>query len=137
MNIVGRVKVNMKPVKAILKAKGLTVEGDVQRFHTANVLRRIVKFMPYRTGALIKQTQISSPISEPQILVPGPTAKYLYYGKVMVGSPPKQTTDRDLKYTKTKNPQAGPFWDRALVAAEQRALQADLQRYVNRKAGKK
>ena len=55
----------------------------------------------------------------------------------MVGSPPKQVADRDLKYTKTKNPQAGPFWDRALVAAEGTAMRNDLQRYVNRKAGKK
>ena len=46
-------------------------------------------------------------------------------------------TDRDLVYTKTKNPQAGPYWDRALKAAEMPAMQADLQRYVNRKAGKR
>ena len=136
MNVVGRVKVDMRPVKAILKAKGLTVEGDVQRFHTANVLRRIVKYMPYRTGATIKLTQTQTVVNEPRIITAAPHAKYIYYGKVMVGSPPKQVTDRDLKYTKTKNPQAGPFWDRALVAAEGAALQRDLQGYVNRKAGK-
>lgn len=136
MNVVGRVKVDIRPAKAILKAKGLTVDGDIQRFHTGNALRRIVKYMPYRTGALIKQTQISSPITEPRIVVPGPTARYLYYGKVMVGPPPKQVTERDLMYTKTKNPQAGPRWDRALIAAEGDAMRADLQRYVNRKAGK-
>ena len=139
MNVVGRVKVDMRPVKAILKAKGLTVDGDVQRFHTANVLRRIVKYMPYRTGALIKLTQISSPVTKSQIFVPGPTAQYLYRGKVMEGPPegPKRATDRDLQYTKTKNPKAGPYWDRALVAAEGTAMRNDLQRYVNGKAGKK
>jgi hypothetical protein len=55
----------------------------------------------------------------------------------MVGRPPKQVTDRDLKYTRTKNPLAGPFWDRRLKAAEMPAMQADLQRYVNRKAGRR
>ena len=137
MNVVGHVKVNMRPINAILKAKGLTVDGDVQRFHTANVLRRIVKFMPYRTGATIKLTQNQTVVSEPRIITNAPHAKYIYYGKVMVGSPPKQVTDRDLKYTKTKHPQAGPFWDRALVAAEGAAMRNDLQRYVNRKAGKR
>lgn len=136
MNVVGRVKVDMRPVKAILKAKGLTVDGDVQRFHTSNVLRRIVKYMPYRTGATIKLTQTQTVVNEPRIILVAPHAKYIYFGKVMVGSPPKQVTDRDLKYTKTKNPQAGPFWDRALVAAEGTAMRNDLQRYVNRKAGK-
>lgn len=137
MNVVGRVKVDMRPVNAILKAKGLTVDGDVQRFHTANVLRRIVKFMPYRTGATIKLTQTQTAVNEPRIITAAPHAKYIYFGKVMVGDPPKQVTDRDLQYTKTKNPQAGPYWDRALVAAEGAAMRNDLQRYVNRKAGKK
>lgn len=137
MRITGKITVDMKPVNQILKAKGLTAGGDVQRFHTQNVLHRIQKYMPYRTGALIKNTIANSPIEEPFIVVPGPTARYLYYGKAMEGAPPKTVTDRDLVYTKTKNPFAGPFWDRALKAAELPAMQADLQRYVNRKAGKR
>lgn len=137
MQVVGRVKVYMKPVKRILADKGLTVGGDVQRFHTANVLRRIVKFMPYRSGATIKLTQAQSPASLPFIVTDVPYGKYLYYGKAMEGRAPKRVTDRPLRYTTTKNPRAGPFWDRALVAAEGRALQADLQNYVNRKAGKR
>ena len=44
--IVGSVKVDSRPVEEILRRKGLTVNGDVQRFHTANVLRRIVRYMP-------------------------------------------------------------------------------------------
>lgn len=136
MNVVGKVTVNMKPVNQILKAKGLTAGGDVQRFHTANVLRRIVRYMPYRSGATIKLTMAQSPISKPEIVTDAPYARYLYYGKVMAGRAPKTVTDKDLDYTRTKNPQAGPFWDRRLVAAEGKALQADLQRYVDRKAGK-
>lgn len=137
MNLVGRISVNMRPVNQILRAKGLSTGGDVQRFHTANVLRRIVKYMPYRTGATIKLTVAQSPVSKPYIVTDAPYARYLYYGKVMVGKAPKAVTDKDLQYTKTKNPRAGPFWDRALMAAEGKALQADLQRYVDRKAGKR
>lgn len=156
MQVVGRVKVNMKPIKRILADKGLTVGGDVQRFHTANVLRRIVKFMPYRSGATIKLTQGQSPTSQPFIVTDVPYGKFLYYGKLMVDpvtgaagfmdedgqwkswkSRPKVKSNRPITYTTTKNPRAGPFWDRALVAAEGKALQADLQNYVNRKAGKR
>ena len=93
--------------------------------------------MPYRTGATIKLTQTQTVVNEPRIITAAPHAKYIYFGKVMVGDPPKQVTDRDLQYTKTKNPQAGPYWDRALVAAEGAAMRNDLQRYVNRKAGTK
>lgn len=67
MSIIGSVKVNSHPVAEILRRKGLDMNGDVQQFHTANVLRRIVRYMPYRTGATIKLTQAQSPISRPEI----------------------------------------------------------------------
>lgn len=137
MKVVGRIAVDMKPVNRILKEKGLTAGGDVQRFHTANVVRRIQKYMPYRTGALIKLMLMQSPVEQPQVVIDAPQARYLYYGKVMVGIAPKVVTDKDLTYDKTKNQQAGPFWDRRLKAAEGKAMQADLQRYVDRKAGKR
>ena len=137
MTITGKITVDMAPVKQILKAKGLTADGDVQRFHTQNVLRRIQKYMPYRTGATIKTMIVQTDISKPEIVLDVPHGRYLYHGKVMVGPAPKVVTDRDLQYTKTKNPQAGPYWDRALKAAEMPAMQADLQRYVNRRAGKR
>ena len=154
MSIVGHVKVDMKPVNQILREKGLTAGGDVQQFHTANVLRRIVKYMPYRTGATIKLMQVQTDPSIPRIVLDVPHGKYIYHGKVMVDpvtraagfltpngwrsrkDVPKVLTNRDLHYTRTKNPRAGPYWDRALVAAEMPAMQEDLQRYVNRKAGR-
>lgn len=133
MNAVGKVTVNMKPVNQILKAKGMTAGGDVQRFHTANVLRRIVRYMPYRSGATIKITTAQTNIARPEIVTDVPYGKYLYYGKAMEGRAPRKVTERPLHYTKTKNPKAGPFWDRALVAAEGAAMAADLQRYIKSK----
>lgn len=137
MKITGKITLDMKPVNQILKAKGLTAGGDVQRFHTQNVLRRIQKYMPYRTGETIKAMIVQTDIDKPEIVLDVPHGRYLYHGKVMVGKAPKTVTDCPLNYTKTKNPQAGPYWDRALKAAEMPAMQADLQRYVNRKAGKR
>lgn len=136
----GNVKLFLNPVSQILREKGLSVSGDVQRFHTQNVMRRIVKYMPYRTGGTIKLTIAQTNIHKPEIVTDAPCGKFLFYGKVMVGihsgsawahkGEPKKVTSRDLKYTKTKNPQAGPRWDRALSAAEGAAMAADLQRYI-------
>ena len=128
-----KAKLKMNPVSQIIRDHGLNKSGDVQKFHTQNVLRRIQKYMPYRTGATIKLTIAQTDINKPEIVTDTPYAKYLFYGYAMEGKAPKRVTDRPLNYTKTKNPQAGPRWDRVLVAAEGNALAADLQRYIKRK----
>ena len=126
-----RIKVEMKPVNTILTRLGVNKTGDVQRFVTSTINRRITRYMPFRTGVLAtKLKYIKSPT---EIEVLGPYARYQYYGKVMVGRAPKTVTDRDLKYDKTKNPQAGPFWDKRLMAAEGRQIVAEAQRYVDRR----
>lgn len=156
MKITGEIKVNMKPVNQILKAKGLTADGDVQKFHTANVLRRIQKYMPYRTGATIKTMVIQTDINRPEIVLNVPFGRFLYHGKLMVDpvtgaagfldkdgqwkswtKRPKVQSDRPITYTKTKNPLAGPYWDRALKANEMAAMQADLQWYVMLRKGRR
>lgn len=154
MNVVGSIKVDMKPVSAVMDRLGVTARGDVQKFHTANVRRRIQKYMPYRSGATIKLMIVQSPADEPFIHVDAPYARMLYYGKVMVDPKTraagfltengwrsrkgvkKVVSSRSIDYDKTKNPQAGPFWDRRLMAAEGEAMRQDLQEYVNRRAGK-
>lgn len=128
-----KAKLKMNPVSQIIRDHGLNKSGDVQKFHTQNVSRRIQKYMPYRTGATIKLMIAQTDINKPEIVTDTPYAKYLFYGYAMEGKAPKRVTDRPLNYTKTKNPQAGPRWDRALVAAEGNALAADLRRYIKRK----
>lgn len=128
-----KVKLSMNPVSRVLQDKGISVDGNVQRFHTANVLRRIVKYMPYRTGATIKLAIAQTDIGKPFIVTDVPYGKYLYYGKAMEGPAPKVLTDRDLRYTTTKNPNAGPFWDRRLAAAEGSVIACELQNYVRRR----
>ena len=142
----------MKEVNQIVKEKGLDQAGDIQAFHTQNVLRRIKKFMPFLTGLLYKLTVIQTDIRKPLIVTEAPQAKYVFYGKVMIdpkinaagfmtpegwrsrrGSV-KVLTSRNLNYTKTKNPQAGPRWDRALSIAEGAAMRADLQRFIDRRS---
>lgn len=145
------VYLQMNSVGQILKDKGLDPGGDAQKFHTANVLRRIKRYMPFVSGMTYKVTVAQTDISKPYIITDTPYAKYLFYGKVMVDpklgiagfmTPEgwrsrkgcvKVLTDRDLQYNRTKNPNAGPRWDRALSAAEGKAMAADLQRYLKRR----
>ena len=130
---------------------GIDARGDVQRFHTANVLRRIQKYMPYRSGATIKLMIVQSPVEKPLIHINQPYARMFYYGKVMVDPQtgaagfltangwrsrkgvPKVVSSRDIQYDRTKNPRAGPFWDRRLAAAEGAQMAAELQAYVRRR----
>lgn len=128
------VKVEMKSAQEILERHGLTGNGNVQRFHTMNVNRRIGKYMPHLSGAL--ETKSKRMASGTEITILAPYAKYQYYGKVMVGSPPKILTGRNLQYTKDFNPLAGPYWDRALVAAEGEVLVEELQAYITKRGGK-
>ena len=147
-----RIRVNMKPVNTILSRLGVDRNGDVQRFVTETVNLRITRYMPYRTGALIKNRYIKSPT---EIEVVGKYATYQYYGELMVDhitgsaySPKygwKVRTGIPLKYHRpgvggengNGNPNAGPFWDRALMSHEKDAIIADIQEYVDRKAGKR
>lgn len=144
----------MAPVRQIMNRLGIAERGDVQRFHTANVLRRIQKYMPYRTGATIHLMVAQSPVSDPYIHVNVPYARMLYYGKVMVDPKtgaagfltengwrsrkgvPKVRSGRDIQYDKTKNPRAGPFWDRRLAAAEGAVMSAELQDYIRTRRGR-
>ena len=127
------IAVSMKGLNQLLKDKGMDTAGDVQQFHTQNVLRRIKKYMPHLTGATYKITVIQTDIRTPEIVTDVPYGKYLFHGNVMVGRAPKKVIPKRLVYTKTKNSMAGPRWDRALSVAEGRVMAAELQRYINRK----
>lgn len=116
----------LNPVGQILRDKGLDVNGSVQAFHTQNVLRRIKKYMAFLTGMTIKVTIAQTDINKPVIVTDVPYGRKLFYGI-------DPRTGRPLRYTKTKNPLAGPRPDNALSAAEGATLRAELQRFINRR----
>lgn len=148
-----KVKLQLPTAAQLIRDKGLAPDGDVQRFHTQNVLKRIKRYMPYVSGATYKITVAQTDINKPEIVTNTPYAKHLFYGKKMIDpkinasgflTPEgwrsrrgcvKVLTAENLKYNKTKNPAAGPRWDRALSAAEGKAMAADLQRYIDRRQG--
>lgn len=146
MAVYTRIKVNMKPAGTVMKKLGVDSGGAVQQFHTANVLKRIQRFMPKNTGETIKIMVAQTDIRKPLILLNVPYGQFLYNGKLMVGdetgSPwarkyeTKHVVEVPLQYNHSKNPLVGPFWDKRLVQAEGKAMEADLQRFIDRRAGK-
>ena len=145
-----RIRVEMKPIATILTRLGVNKTGDVQMQLTRIINKRITRYMPFRSGALAtKLKHIKSPT---EIEVIAPYSRHQYYGKVMVNSKTGKgpalipgvgfryrkgttlkVTNRDLEYDTTKNPQAGPFWDKRMMAAEKGAIVSDIQAYVRRK----
>ena len=148
------VMLDLPDAAKIVETAGLGESGAVQRFHTQNVLRRIQKYMPYQSGTFVRTTIANTDVNKNEIVSVGPQAAFLYYGKVMVDSETgvagfltldgwksrkgstKIPTDRDLQYNQEKNPHAGPFWDRALVANEGALLLRELQDFVDKRGSK-
>ena len=134
-----KLSIHLPTAKQLIKKKGLASNGHAQMFHTQNVLKRIKRYMPYRTGVTYKITVAQTNIAKPEIVTDVPYGKYLFYGKVMIDpklgvagfmTPEgwrsrkkcvKVLTGRDLQYTRNKNPREG------------KAMAADLQRYLNRR----
>lgn len=79
-------------------------------------------FVPMLTGSLTQRTRVDGSA----VIYPGPYARPLYYGKVMVdpntGSTyapkggTKVVTDRNLVFNKTMHPQAQAHWGEASKA---------------------
>ena len=79
-------------------------------------------FVPALSGSLMNKTRVEGNV----VIYPGPYARFLYYGKVMVdpdtGSPfaqkgaVKVLTDKDLVFNKSVNPQAQAHWFEASKA---------------------
>ena len=80
MKIAFEGKIDLPRAEQLLESKGLGLNGPVQQFHTKNVLRRIQKYMPYRTGATIKLPIAQTDIHEPYIVTDTVYAKRLFNG---------------------------------------------------------
>lgn len=84
---------------------------DIQKFIDNEVLRLSSPYMPMQSGMLQKLGVLGTEIGSGEVVYNGPYARYLYYGKVMVGRAPKQLTDKDLTFHgQSGSPSRGAFW---------------------------
>ena len=99
-----RVKVTMKPVNTILTRLGVDKNGEVQRFVTNTINRRITRYMPFRTGVLATKLKMVKSATEIEVL--GPYARYQYYGKQWRAMPqkPLQTATYNMTSPRIRRP---------------------------------
>lgn len=116
----------------LVKDLGLEEGGRAQQHLVKNVARRITKYVPKRTYSSIENAiaQGQEPANG-RIVIRGPQVKYLYFGKVMAGTP-RRATAKDLKYTTVYNRLAGPFWAERLMGAEGSQIIEDEKRLILR-----
>ena len=91
-------KIEFEPHDKILKKRGLGEGGRVQKYIDSEVLRLNKPYTPHDTGELSNSGDSATEVGSGEVSHNTPCARYQYYGKVMVGPPPKTVTDKDLKY---------------------------------------
>lgn len=127
-----QINVQLPQLETLVRDLGLAPGGPVQQDLVMNVARRITKYTPKRTYSSVEHAIAQG--TEPRngrIVVRGPHIKYLYFGKVMAGTP-RKTTAKDLKYTTVYNRLAGPFWVERMMDAEEDQIIEDEKRFILR-----
>lgn len=108
-----------------------------EKILAAQVMKDTDKFVPALTGNFVQRVHLE----ESTIVYPGPFARFLYYGKVMIYEPTGSTwapknehkvvTGRDLVMNKSMHPQATSHWFEVSKAANLETWLKVAERLVN------
>lgn len=82
--------------------------NKAQKYVDNECLRHSDKLIPFQTGFLKKSGILGTIVGSGELEYLSPYSRYQYYGKVMVGHPPKRVTNIPLKYNHA--PKRGSFW---------------------------
>lgn len=98
---------------------------NAQKYIDSECIRFMKPYTPFRTGIMEKSATLGTVIGSGHIVYNAPYARYQYYGiiygpniplfenGVLIGwiSPPKKKpTNRHLRYSKSRHPQAQRLW---------------------------
>lgn len=81
---------------------------EAQKVIDDSVLRLSAPYIPRQTGMLFQSGILGTVKGSGEIVYNSPYARYLYYGKVMIGTAPKVVTEIDIEYHGA--PKRGAFW---------------------------
>lgn len=110
----------------VVKAEGIlgvTPNGKVQRFVTSEIFRRLIDYIPVKSGVLQDSARITD---STHIRVDTPYARAQFFGVTKSGKP--------FNYNLAGSPKAGSHWDRRLVADEGEQIVQEANDFV--KSGK-
>lgn len=128
-----KVTVKLSSANQIINRTGFNKGGRVQQFWTTSVSRHLAPYLPFANAnsvgmALTRGTNYKTGLIEVVL----PYARYLYYGKVMIGPAPKKVTNKDLQYTRQARPMAGPYWERRMLSENKKTLMKELYKFVGK-----
>lgn len=121
-----KIRLKMDREHKILARLKIDPGGPAQKFLLSEARRLSDPYTPYEHGNL-KNTSRILPARQ-SILYPTPKARYLWYGKVMVGPAPKKVTKKNLKFAGA--PMRGPFWVNRMWADNKDQILRSLARYT-------
>ena len=85
--------------------------SKTQQYIDNEVLRLSDPYLPMQSGMLKKLGILGTVLGSGEVVWNGPYARYLYYGKLMVGRAPKKLTGTNLTFHGGRNsPPRGAFW---------------------------
>lgn len=106
--------------------------SDVQGFVDSECIRLMTPYTPMQNGILYKSATLGTTIGSGMIHQVAPYARYQYYGKLMVSSvtgssyarngESKVLTNKDLKYSTAKHPQAQKLWFEVMKAEKKQQI---------------
>ena len=113
------VRMQIHDINASVLQRGLEVGGRVQKFIDSEVLRTTEPYVPFDFGKLKQSGITGTVIGSGKVVYNSVYAKYLYYGKVMVGEQShspwaragerKVVTEKDLTFH-SGDSRRGSFW---------------------------
>lgn len=111
-------RLEMDDINSLLRTRNLETVGKAQKYVDSSVLRLCSPKLPFLNGILEKSGVKHTVIGSGLVQYDTPYARFLYYGKLMVGAKTgsararqdeiKVLTDVDLKYNGA--PTRGAFW---------------------------
>lgn len=88
------IKVDTSMLSKAIQSRGLQPGGRVQQILTSEIYKQAEPYTPMRSKTLIRTAEVG----KDHITYVQPYSRYVYYGKVMVGKPPKRVTGKSLHY---------------------------------------
>jgi hypothetical protein len=119
------IKANL-PLGTILKNHGLEKGGKVQRFMTNEVYKLSMPYTPFDSSTLSTTVDLEAN----SITYKSIYAKYQWSGKVMVGSAPKQPTNKELTYQGA--PKRGKEWTNRAMADHKEELIKSVEDFIKK-----
>ena len=113
-----RMSVTIPHAHELKQGLGVDEQGDVQRFVTREIFKRLKPYLPKKEGHLRETGEI---VGNTLIKYTTPYARAQFFGVTSEGKP--------FKYMPT-GAHVGPHWDRRMVADEGASIIEDAQRYV-------